>query len=118
MSFSGIGERGYQGIFRSMTRPTFPVYRGLQRPLIYRGFKGKFIAYGIASLVIGLVVGGLLIALTNMYTGCLVMMGIISGGLYYIYKLQQQGLHIKKRYRGIYLFHRVFRLPNAKQEPV
>ena len=50
----------------------FSIYKGLQKPLVYRGFKGKFIGWGIGSLVLGLVGGGLIGALTSMYLGGLV----------------------------------------------
>ena len=38
----------------------FPIYKGLQKPLIYKGFQGKFIGWGIGSLVTGVVLGGLI----------------------------------------------------------
>ena len=44
----------------------FAVYKGLQKPLIFKGFKGKFIYWGIASLLAGLVFGALTMTLINM----------------------------------------------------
>jgi len=41
----------------------YSIYKGLQKPLVYRGFKGKFIGWGIGFLIMGLVGGGLLGAL-------------------------------------------------------
>ena len=38
----------------------FSIYKGLQKPLIYKGFQGKFIGWGIASLDVGLVQGGVM----------------------------------------------------------
>ena len=37
----------------------FPIYKGLQKPLVFRGFKGKYIYWGLGSLLAGLVLGAL-----------------------------------------------------------
>lgn len=81
----------------------FSLYKGLQLPLIYRGFKGKFIAWGIASLIIGLLAGGICGALINMYLGCLVMVVTIAAGLLHTFHSQKGGLHNKPRSPGIFI---------------
>lgn len=83
---------------------TFNIYKGLQKPLVYRGFAGKFIYWGIASLLAGLVFGALAIALLNMLLGVVVMAGCIGGGLMYTASQQKKGLHQKNRAAGIYHF--------------
>lgn len=83
--------------------PKVPIYKGLQKPLIYKGFKGKFIAWGIGSLIAGLVMGGLTIALGNMYLGVLTTLGITAGGLTYTFHFQKGGLHSKHRSRSIFV---------------
>ena len=59
----------------------YPVYKGLQRPLIFKVFKGKFLYWGIASLLMGLVFGALTMSLVNMWLGALVLIGSVVGGL-------------------------------------
>lgn len=86
-----------------MSTQRFPVYKGLQKPLMYRGFKGKFIGYGIASLISGLVLGGLLGSLTNMFLGGATMVASIVGGLFLTASLQKKGLHSKTRHTGIFI---------------
>lgn len=81
----------------------FAIYKGLQKPLVYRGFKGKFIAWGISSLVIGLVSGGVLGALTNMFLGAFTTIILIAGGLFFTFSRQQYGLHAKTRSRKIHI---------------
>ncbi|SDF11654.1 hypothetical protein SAMN05216464_11317 [Mucilaginibacter pineti] len=81
----------------------YPIYKGLERPLIYKGFKGKFIAWGIGSLIAGLISGGLLGALTSMYLGGIVMILVIVGGLFYTFQKQKDGLHDKTRRTGIFI---------------
>ncbi|HEY9560739.1 MAG TPA: DUF4133 domain-containing protein [Anseongella sp.] len=99
-----------------MTMRKYPVYKGLQRPLIYRGFKGKFIFYGLGSLVLGIVAGGLLGSLTNMYLGGVLMISCISGGLLLTANLQKRGLHSKTRHAGVFIHPVKLRLPDAKKE--
>ena len=81
----------------------YAIYKGLQKPLIYRGFKGKFIAWGISSLVIGLVSGGLTGALTSMYLGGAVTIITIASGLFYTFQKQKGGLHSKSRHKGVFV---------------
>ena len=79
----------------------YPMYRGLQKPLTYKGFKGKFIYWGIASVVVGLVLGGLLGILTNMYLGAVATLMLIGAALTFTAYRQRGGLHRKTRSRGI-----------------
>ena len=81
----------------------YSIYKGLQKPLVYRGFKGKFIAWGIASLVTGLVSGGLIGSLTNMVIGGFITIVTIAGGLVFTFYRQKEGLHNKTRANKIYI---------------
>lgn len=81
----------------------FQVYKGLQKPLTFRGFKGKFIYWGLGALLSGLVFGALTMSLINMWLGAIVLIGSIVGGLLYIAGKQKKGLHEKSRSRGIYV---------------
>ncbi|WP_443938828.1 plasmid transfer protein [Pedobacter sp. MW01-1-1] len=81
----------------------FPVYRGLQRPLTYKGFKGKYIYWGVGILLLSLVLGALSMALINMYVGATLMILLIIAGFFYIGLRQERGLHDKTSSKGIYL---------------
>ncbi|MEZ2338409.1 plasmid transfer protein [Mucilaginibacter sp. RCC_168] len=83
----------------------YPVYKGLQRPLIFKGFKGKFIYWGIASLLAGLVFGALTMSLVNMWLGAMVLIGFIVGGLLFTAGKQKGGLHSKSRNLNIYILN-------------
>jgi hypothetical protein len=83
----------------------FAVYKGLQKPLIFKGFKGKFIYWGIASLLTGLVAGALVMSLINMWLGALVLVGCITGGLVYTASRQKGGLHTKSRITNILILN-------------
>lgn len=82
----------------------FPIYRGLQKPLIYRGFQGKFIGWAIASLVLSLVLGGAIGCMTNMSLGGFICIGGFIGGLMFTTHQQKKGLHFKTRHRGVFQF--------------
>ncbi|WP_207423774.1 plasmid transfer protein [Desertivirga brevis] len=84
-------------------RSTFPIYKGLQRPLIYRGFKGRFIYWGIGSLLAGLICGGTTVAIGNMYLGAVMTILIIAAGLTLTYFRQKEGLYSKSRHPGIFV---------------
>jgi hypothetical protein len=81
----------------------FAVYKGLQKPLVFRGFKGKFIYWGLGSLLAGLVLGALTMSLINMWLGAIVLVGSIVGGFLYIAGKQKHGLNDKTRSKGIYI---------------
>jgi hypothetical protein len=81
----------------------FQVYKGLQRPLVYRGFKGKYIYWGVGALLAGLVMGALTMALVNMWLGLIVLIVGIAGGLVFIAGKQKNGLHFKTRSAGIFI---------------
>ncbi len=81
----------------------YAIYKGLQRPLVYRGFKGKFIGWGIGSLVIGLLGGGLVGALFGMYLGAVLTLAIIAGGLTFTFQRQKGGLHVKTRNSALFV---------------
>ncbi len=82
----------------------YPIYKGLQKPLIFRGFKGRFIVWGIASLVLGLVLGGVTVAVFNMYAGAVLTISLIAGGLVTTYYSQKRGLYSKSRKPGIFIY--------------
>ena len=94
---------GHQSFLRLVMARQFQVYKGLQRPLVYRGFKGKYIYWGVGALLAGLVTGALTMALVNMWLGLIVLIAGIAGGLVFIAGKQKHGLHLKTRSAGIFI---------------
>lgn len=80
----------------------FPIYKGLQKPLIYKGFQGKFIGWGLGFFVSGLVTGAIIGSLTSMAFGGIITLIIIVGGLVFTSQQQRKGLHNKTRYEGVF----------------
>ncbi len=83
----------------------FAVYKGLQKPLIFKGFKGKFIYWGLGFLLSGLVFGALTMSLVNMWLGAMVLIGCIVGGLLFTAAKQKGGLHAKSRDSQIFILN-------------
>lgn len=83
----------------------YAVYKGLQKPLVFKGFKGKFIYWGLASLLTGLVLGALTMSLVNMWLGAVVLVGSIVGGIVFTAAKQKGGLHAKRRHKDIYILN-------------
>lgn len=90
----------------------YNVYKGLQKPLIFKGFKGKYIYWGISSLIIGLVLGALFVALVNMIVGVFVLVIVAVGGIFYTSTKQKGGLHSKNRSKGLYIIPPNFKYSN------
>lgn len=91
---------------------TFKVYKGLQKPLVFKGFKGKYIYYGAACLGLSLILGVLVIVIINLYVGATVLLGGFIGGLLWISFKQKQGLYSKKRDRNIFVLPPRFKILN------
>ncbi|WP_345947683.1 plasmid transfer protein [Mucilaginibacter sp. PAMB04274] len=83
----------------------FAVYKGLQKPLVFKGFKGKYIYWGLASVLAGLVFGALTMSLVNMWLGALILVGFMVGGLLYTASKQKGGLYSKARSPNIYILN-------------
>lgn len=84
------------------------VYKGLQKPLIFKGFKGKFIYIGGACII-----SALLFMCYCFYSGFFMWGGItlvivMFGGLGITSQLQRKGLHRKDKRKGIYIVSRTF----------
>lgn len=84
----------------------YAVYKGLQKPLVFRGFKGKFIYWGLGCVLAGLVFGALTMSLINMWLGALVLVGTIVGGLLFVASRQKSGLHSKRRFSQTFIINR------------
>ena len=64
------------------SEPIYNVYKGLQRPLVFKAFKGKYIYWGIGILVGSLVLGIIIVVTVSMLVGAVVFIGGMVGGLF------------------------------------
>ncbi|WP_139423236.1 DUF4133 domain-containing protein [Chryseobacterium mulctrae] len=90
----------------------FYLYKGLKKPLVFFGLKGKYIFYAV-----GVIGGGVISALVLSkfgLLGSLLGLAVTAGGVYFIFKRQDKdGLYDKtKNFNQILIFPK--RLDNKK----
>jgi hypothetical protein len=74
---------------------SYALYKGLQRPLVFKFFKGKFIYWALGSIVAGIIVGGALSALVSSIAGIAGLVVVSIPLLFYTISNQKKGLHTK-----------------------
>lgn len=84
-------------------RKEYEIYKGLQKPLIYKGFKGKYVYWALGSVLCGVIFGGILSVTVNIISGAVSMAVIMSLGIVYTSQRQRNGLHNKSNERGIFV---------------
>ena len=82
----------------------FPVFKGLQKPLEFMGFQGRYI-YWAAGTASGAIVGFIIAyCLLGFVVGFVVFVFAISTGTALIFLKQRKGLHTKKSDQGVYIY--------------
>ena len=87
----------------------YPVFKGLQKPLEFMGIRGRFLTLAAAAIgvsFVGFIVFSIALGKLAGFIAMLVMAAI---GLVTIYVTQRGGLHNKRRNRGIYIYHNLFK---------
>lgn len=91
------------------TQPaTYPVYKGLQKPLMFKGFKGKYIYIGFGCIAGGLVACIAVSMIASFLWGGITLVAVMGAGLFITARGQRKGLHNKDKRRGIFIVQRVF----------
>ena len=100
-------------------KKSYSLYKGLQRPLVFQVFKGKFIYWAMGSILAGIVCGGLIGAFVSQVMGLLSMLGISVPLLMYTLNKQKHGLYSKRKDFAIFMFppkHRLRSLHSPKRK--
>ncbi len=92
-----------------MQTQEYAIYKGLQRPLVFKMFKGKFIYYAAGVLVGGIIIAGLITAIVSSIVGLVGLFILTVPGLLFVLNKQKEGLHGKKREKAIFIHKPVFR---------
>lgn len=84
--------------------PSYPVFKGLQRPLELMGLQGRYIYWAAGAA--GSAIVGFIIAycLFGFVAGLVVLTAVLSVGIILILFKQRKGLHTKKSMRGVYVY--------------
>lgn len=93
----------------AMYNEGYPVFKGLQKPLEFMGIRGRFLTLAAAAIGVSFV-GFIVFSIAlGKLAGFIAMLVMGVTGLVTIYVKQRGGLHNKKRNRGIYIYHNLFR---------
>lgn len=83
---------------------SYPMFKGLQRPLDFMGVQGRYIYWaagtaggGVLGFILGYCIFGFLIGLAA-------LVAILVVGASLIFVKQRQGLHTKKTDKGIFIY--------------
>lgn len=97
----------------------YAVYKGLQKPLVFRGFKGRYIYWGVGYILLSIVGAGITAAAFNLVAGIFVLAAVMAGGLYHTSIRQKNGLHDKTKSKGVFVFQTNLNgIRNVKKETV
>lgn len=83
---------------------TYPVFKGLQKPLEFMGVQGRYIYWAAAAAggaIIGFILG---YCLVGFVTGLITLVGSLGVGAALIMVKQKKGLHTKKEYKGVFVY--------------
>jgi len=86
-------------------KENYPLYKGLKKPLVFKGYKGKYIYWAGGTFVGGLIASVLLTKVIGIL-GCFVGAGLIAAGLFLIAKTQKEkGIYKKTKNKNeIHMF--------------
>ena len=83
---------------------SYPMFKGLQRPLEFMGVQGRYIYWaavtaggGVLGFILGYCIFGFLVGLGALLT-------ILTVGATLIFVKQRKGLHTKKTGKGIFIY--------------
>lgn len=87
----------------------YPVFKGLQKPLEFMGIRGRFLMIAAITVGVTFIIYFALALLVGQMVGILTALACLGTGLVTIYIKQKTGLHAKRRYRGIIIYHHLFK---------
>jgi len=85
------------------TPEKYKIYKGLQRPLVFKIFKGKYIYWALGSIVAGVIVGGAVSMIISSIAGAIAMVMVAIPLMLYTISRQKEGLYTKTREDCIYM---------------
>lgn len=83
----------------------YPVFKGLQRPLEIFGLRGRYIWWAAGALFCGFLAFVILNISVGLLAALVATLVIVGFGFIAIQLKQRKGLHSKKEYKGIFIFH-------------
>lgn len=88
--------------------PEYHVFKGLQRPLEFFGFRGRYLIWAAAAVAVSLLGFMILYVAVSFLVAIIVSLVSLGIGAVAIFVKQQFGLHSKKVEKGIFVFARLW----------
>lgn len=86
--------------------PSYPMFKGLQRPLELMGLQGRYI-YWAAGAAGGAIVGFIVMYIVlGFVVGLITLVATVGIGAALIMLKQRKGLHTKKNDKGVFVYCR------------
>lgn len=85
---------------------SYPLFRGLQRPLEFMGIQGRYIYWAAATAgaaILGFIIG---YCILGFLTGLIILVSSIGVGAALVMVKQRRGLHSKKSDKGVFIYSR------------
>jgi hypothetical protein len=114
MYLLGIGRNNPNSIFRLTMEEKHKLYKGLERPLIFKSFKGKYIYWAAGSLAASVFGAGIMSSVINSFVGIITLVAISIPLLLYTVAQQKKGLYRKKKDTGHFIIQQKFRFKNER----
>lgn len=84
----------------------YPMYKGLQKPLVFKGFKGRYIYWGMGAIGSAVLIGCIGCIAINKVVGLGGMAVYLGITLLFIFKKQEKGLYNRTRANNVlYVFN-------------
>lgn len=101
---SSIKEYIMSGEVNENQYVSYPMFKGLQKPLEFMGFQGRYITW--AACAVGGAILGFIIAycILGFVVGLVVLAVSLCSGAALIFFKQKKGLHTKKEEHGVFIY--------------
>ncbi len=83
---------------------TYKIFKGVQKPIEFKGFKGKYIYMGLGGGFAVIVLCGVLFATFGFLTGTGCLFVCLPGWFFYLSRKQKRGLTSKNNTSGVIIF--------------
>lgn len=85
---------------------SYPLFRGLQRPLEFMGIQGRYIYWAAATAgaaILGFIIG---YCIMGFLAGLIIWVSSLGVGAALVMVKQRRGLHSKKSDKGVFIYSR------------
>lgn len=96
----------------------FKLYKGLQRPLIFKIFRGKYIYWAAGSLAGSIFGAGIVSSTVNSLAGIITLIIVGVSTMSYTISEQKKGLHRKKKEYGQFVIQQKFNPRNERKKNI